>query len=102
LFDYHIISINPCKTTKLLNDLERNPQPFIDSYKNAISLLADLTDLYTILESDIKESHWRNLEVCYVSSPTGGLAPKRRYFRDKVYTEEERSRLTGYITENIE
>jgi hypothetical protein len=56
-FDYHIISINPCKTTKLLNDLERNPQPFIDSYKNAISLLADLTDLYTILESDIKESH---------------------------------------------
>jgi len=56
-YDYHIISINPCKTIKLLNDLDRNLQSFTDSYKNAISLLADLTDLYTILESDMKESH---------------------------------------------
>lgn len=54
--DYHIISINPCKTIKLLNDLDRNPQSFVESYKNAISLLSDLTDLYTILESDTKDT----------------------------------------------
>lgn len=54
-FDYHIISINPCKTVKLLNDLDRNPLPFLDSYKNAISLLSDLTDLYAILENDMND-----------------------------------------------
>jgi len=51
---------------------------------------------------DMKEWHKRNLDVCYVSSPTGALLPMPRYFRDKIYTEEERRMQTGYITEIIE
>lgn len=45
--------------------------------------------------------HKRNLDVCYVSSPSGAMLPMPRYLRLKIFTEEERMKQTGYIHEVV-
>jgi len=50
----------------------------------------------------MKTWHKNNLDVAYVVSPKGAMLPMPRYYRLKMYTEEESNKQVAYVQEMVQ